>query len=325
MSIFDVFDVFRGHLSRNNVDNRLSISLIVDQVLKERLTDNSMKGELNVIGLLRMMALYSNPSFIDSDPNNNIRPYLESILYWENWTDSSGKADPPPDFFNQSESLMMEVMRISHEQYVDDRGNPHDPSAARVSDFIKEMTEVGGLAIDRFFKCNTVIEAKKETDVVRPYSYQQYLESFNRVVGSHISKINLYRKNHPGFKLIFLIYDESVPYYIDDGATSSNSDVQYYDPVYDEAIHKVLRNADVDMVIWFCPYMILADSPVVPPITFFNPKNPIETEVYNVEDVKCVQNPDDKQQLFFIWWSEDDDGLLHPNVVIGKGNLQNNI
>ena len=30
---------------------------------------------------------------------------------WRNWTNSSGKSDPPPDYFSQTYGLMMDVMR----------------------------------------------------------------------------------------------------------------------------------------------------------------------------------------------------------------------
>ena len=288
--------------------------------MNKRQNNNSMKRELNVVNFMRFMTISTKPSFIDSPPYEKTRSVLESIVNWDGWTDSSRKSDPPPDFYNESGRLMMEVMRVSHEQYVDEKGHPHDPSAASVSAFIRDISDLDGPGVEQFFECNTVIEARNDTDRPRFCGYPQYLESFSRVVGAHISRIPNYRKNHPGFRLIFLIYDESGPFRVMGGNGDSEDSTVYYDPIFDERIQKTLREADIDLVIWFCPYMVLPEGPVVPPITIFDPKLPIRTKNYAADKVRCVYDPNGQNGVFFLWWSKNEEGLLQPNVFIGRSD-----
>ena len=47
--------------------------------------------------------------------------------------------------------------------------------------------------------------------VCEDHNYDFYVDNFNRVVGKHIKKLKN-KKNHPGFKIIFFVYDESSSY-----------------------------------------------------------------------------------------------------------------
>ena len=46
------------------------------------------------------------------------------------------------------------------------------------------------------------------------HNYKQYLEDFKRVVGEHNRKIKRYKENHPGFKTILFVFDESSQYVV---------------------------------------------------------------------------------------------------------------
>lgn len=45
------------------------------------------------------------------------------------------------------------------------------------------------------------------------HSYENYKSSFKRLIEKHKESIYLYKKNHPGYKLIFYMFDESIEYY----------------------------------------------------------------------------------------------------------------
>lgn len=47
---------------------------------------------------------------------------LTGVLNRKEWIDSSGKNDPPPDFYDNKHKLMMDVMRIDDHAYIDEKG-----------------------------------------------------------------------------------------------------------------------------------------------------------------------------------------------------------
>lgn len=60
------------------------------------------------------------------------RVYL-SIHEHENrkyWVDSSGKGDPPPDFYSNHFNLMMEVMRVDDHGFIGEKGGIVNPTRA---------------------------------------------------------------------------------------------------------------------------------------------------------------------------------------------------
>ena len=44
------------------------------------------------------------------------------------------------------------------------------------------------------------------------HDYQKYIDNFQRVFEKHNLKVPKYKENHPGYKTIFFIYDESSAY-----------------------------------------------------------------------------------------------------------------
>ena len=47
---------------------------------------------------------------------------LTGIISRKKWINSSGKNDPPPDFYNDKKKLMMDVMRIDDHAYINKKG-----------------------------------------------------------------------------------------------------------------------------------------------------------------------------------------------------------
>ena len=131
---------------------------------------------------------------------------------WKNWIDSSSKNELPPDFHNDKLKIMMDIMRIDDHAYVDEKGriiNRHNERESKLVEMIMNKNE-------------SVREiAKKGNLIVIPdcglrghqdHNYSRYINNFKRVVEKHIKKIEKYKINHPGYKIIFFVFDESTPY-----------------------------------------------------------------------------------------------------------------
>ena len=58
---------------------------------------------------------------------------------WLKWTDSSGKGDPPPDFYCNELQLMMDVMRVDDHGFISERGKTVNPTRAKENEIIKEL------------------------------------------------------------------------------------------------------------------------------------------------------------------------------------------
>lgn len=58
---------------------------------------------------------------------------------WNNWINSSGKSDPPPDYYSPKDELMMDVMRVDDHAFVDKKGKIQNPTNAGESKLYKEL------------------------------------------------------------------------------------------------------------------------------------------------------------------------------------------
>ncbi len=130
---------------------------------------------------------------------------------WQQWVNSSGKSDPPPDFYCDKLKLMMDVMRVDDHAHKNKKGKVVNPANAIESVMQKELRESG--ILDRFpnvenIICNAITDLPTEQD----HNYTFYLNNFVRIVEEHMRKIDLYKQNHPNFKTIFFIFDESSAY-----------------------------------------------------------------------------------------------------------------
>jgi hypothetical protein len=286
-----------------------------DEALKKYLDENSLKNEDNILVLFKLTLMEDQRV----DCNNSfsrgvVKSLIDSIFYSDGWINSNGKSDPTPDYYNPSRKMMMEVMTISHYQY-EKNGNKYDPDFKGVAKCIEELYSTDSELCKRFFELNNVVKAINENDPDRIHSYQQYLDSFRRVVGHHIDEIKTYRRNHPGYKLVFLINDESTPYYIVN--EKKVGDTRIYQPIYDESFNSIIRNADIDYVIWFTPYRITPDGNYPAQIFVCDPHCLMETASYSSEDLIPLEPADGKPTLpMFIWWTDDEKGL-HRNIMWG--------
>lgn len=47
---------------------------------------------------------------------------IKDAASWTQWRDSSGKADPPPDFYSNDHGYMMDVMRVDDHGFRNKKG-----------------------------------------------------------------------------------------------------------------------------------------------------------------------------------------------------------
>lgn len=176
---------------------------------------------------------------------------------WKNWKDSSAKSDLPPDFYNDDKKIMMEVMRVDDHGYRK-YGKTKNPLREREHQIERELEEMG--ILQKFPNANLIINTVTELPTEEDHNYSRYYKEFQRTVQQHIDKIENYRKNHKGYKLVFFIYDESTGY-IEKNSQSENSiNGSLHEYFIDKKFVECFINADVDYVVWMAPYKVYFTS-----------------------------------------------------------------
>lgn len=213
------------------------------------------------------------------EPGDIIIESIADVEQWKDWINSSGKDAPPPDFYNDKLQLMMDVMRVDDHTFIGKKGKPVNPTNARESQIQKKLHELG---IFQIFPNAKAIQVNAITDLptYEDHNYEFYLSNFKRIVQNHIDSIELYKKNHPGYKTIFFIMDESSGYVqvtdkslVKRGLKQGESfQALPYGHFYDQNFVDVFRNSAVDYVIWFSPYKVIcATSPFnLPSVCFYD-------------------------------------------------------
>lgn len=230
---------------------------------------------------------------------------LDSLLKenWKDWTDSSSKNAPPPDYYNSKLNLMLEVMRIDdHAREVN--GKIYNPTNIKESKLQKELLQL--MKENRIPKCNQVIvNAISDLPTLEDHNYDFYLKNFKRVIDHHSTKIPQYKANHPGYKTIFLVFDESSEYVQVRSKSIARQGAKQGQPFHvakkhihyvDKAFLNCFLNTDIDYLIWFAPNKCQFDENGIaysdmPIITIYDVKNihNIDFEEYNIEYMMSVE------------------------------------
>lgn len=203
--------------------------------------------------------------FLDID--DEIEAIYRSIhenAEWGDWTYSAGKADPPPDFYNDKMMAMMDVMRVDDHAFLSEKGKVINPTNAGESRLRKELDKSG--ILECFPNCNDVfINVKTSLPTYEDHNYIFYKENFIRVIGEHVSKLELYKKNHPGYKIAFFVMDESSAYFslydntekLEEGKmVKGTPHFFFFDKVFVEAI----KATQIDYLIWYAPFKLLKSN-----------------------------------------------------------------
>ena len=100
-------------------------------------------NELEIIEFFRETETRETLLLPENDENAE-QVYLSIVQKWEKWTNSSGKTDPPPDFFSDELGLMMDVMRVDDHGHVGRNGKSIvNPTLQRESEVMREMKQNG--------------------------------------------------------------------------------------------------------------------------------------------------------------------------------------
>ena len=216
--------------------------------------------ESNIIDFFRSMCNQEICLFPVSDDTERIVSLLRDPDIWNKWKDSSDKQSPPPDFYCDEFSLMMEVMRVDdHGRKL--HGNIINPTYEREHRIERELIDNG--IYDIFPNLEGLyINAKTDLPTVEDHNYSFYLENFRRTIKKHITHIPNYKKNHPGCKLIFFIFDESSAYVEKGneprkikGQTVVLGQQHWF--FADKAFTDCFMDSDIDYIVWCAPFKYL--------------------------------------------------------------------
>jgi len=195
--------------------------------------------------MIKTFSSYELYLFLDSIHNR--RKYL-------NWINSSGKNELPPDFYSDKYKYMVEVMRVDDYEI---GSNCPNALEAKALNKIKQLRGIEKFKEDQ--KNNITYIMNPDLTDSSDHNYKIYIDNFHRILNSHIEKIGNYKKNHPNFKLGFIVFDESAGYlHVDE----KDKKIQNcYEKVYgyrhfywlDKNLVESFINADIDFLIWLTP------------------------------------------------------------------------
>ena len=220
---------------------------------------------------------------------------LTGVLNRKKWIDSSGKKDPPPDFYDNKHKLMMDVMRIDDHAYVDEKGRVQNKTLQREGELIKAINQPGRDDIQLFVFGDTKLPTNED------HNFERYYKNFERVFKEHEKKLELYQANHPGFKTIFFICDESCAYVEAPNIKWKNKEgtegciipsCKAHLFCLDKKFVNIIKESKIDYVIWYTPWKLLryerknkiAEYPL-PKCAIFDVKNLTDKKLidYNYE------------------------------------------
>lgn len=208
---------------------------------------------------------------------------FNSLIDKENfsqWVYSAGKSDPPPDFYNKEIEMMMDIMRIDDHGHLDENGKYTNPVNQRESKLRKNLNKF------RFFSNFTdikkiFINAVTDLPEFEDHNYKYYFDNFKRTIEKHIKSIPLYKSNHPGYKVVFFIFDESSGYVLAENERQAKSKIHqgecFYCSLYshfaDKRFAEVFLNSDIDYLVWYSPFKHFeSNMPEMPNICVFDIK-----------------------------------------------------
>lgn len=205
------------------------------------------------------------------------------------WKDNS-KSIFPPDLINDEESLMMEVMRVD-DHSPDGKKNPVLSRQREMSEEAKPFMERLPEGIPLFI--NAVTDLPTDED----HNYRFYYSSFQRTLRKHLSKLETYRKNHSGKKIVFLVFDETSGVYIEKNSIMNGEIVgRLHVPFFDVRFLNEFINSDLDYLMWYIPYnhyKTKGDYVALPRLILIDIKNArdgIILQKYEYDENKMISN-----------------------------------
>lgn len=241
-----------------------------------------------------------SPSEVALFPENDETEQVFLSIYdeerWKKWTDTSGKNDPPPDFYSDEFGLMMDVMRVDDHGFISDKGKTVNPTLTREREVTRELQEKGILAQFSGAKLHLLVDTKLPTE--EDHNYRFYRDNFVRTVEAHKKKIHRYKENHPKCKVVFFVCDESSAYMeplqkIENPIRGQLNCGRVHVFFNDSAFIKVIKDSDIDYLVWFAPYKkidFLGKGLELPKVVVYNIQElPQEQLEYNEDCMMSVE------------------------------------
>ncbi|QLY40155.1 hypothetical protein HF295_04475 [Hujiaoplasma nucleasis] len=196
-------------------------------------------------------------AFPESDDVWDIFQATNDEDIWKTWENSSLKSDPPPDFYNDDLKLMMEVMRFDDQ--ATNKGKTH-VTKAKENKMLRQLRDLG--VEGNFPNLKQVfLFGDSGLPLEEDHNFTRYRENFNRVISKHAKKVTYYKKNHPGYKLIFFVLDESSGIYFEEyshekinvelGTTLLGKPHCFW---ADKIMVEAIKNSNADYLIWYKPF-----------------------------------------------------------------------
>ncbi len=255
---------------------------------------NHFDDEINIIRHLQWM---KRRKIYFVNPTWEVKKFFYSLYKerkFRKWVNSSGKNELPPDFFSEKYRYMLEVMRV--DDFVPGNKSPN----ALESKIVKELDDLlreKGLPPAK--ESNIQMFIIPDMSKGSKNGYKIYVENFKRIVKKHLDKIDKYRINHPGYKLGFLIFDESPGYWQANEPNVKRKPGERIAGfphlfVRDKKFIENFLDKDLDFVIWMTPYKNLPENPpFYPEISVFDlkkyEKQKEQLIEYDFEEVVCLE------------------------------------
>ena len=193
----------------------------------------------------------------------------------DHWVDSSGKSDNPPDFYSDEYNLMMVFMIVDDHARLDSKGlvNPQKKKDAEAYNELIKNLEPELIEHLEMITITTSTNLPSNED----HNYEFYVNEFRRVISKHLKKIKIYKKNHPTHQLIFFILDESALYvevesrYHEAFNNKEEVRARYHYPFADQEMVSILKDSNLDFVIWWMPYRLPDEN--VPTVAIIRPSS----------------------------------------------------
>lgn len=180
---------------------------------------------------------------------------------------------------------MMDVMRVDDHSYKNKKGKVVNPTNSHIRDVEKEIIQSGIMELCP--NAELIINAHTNLPTDEDHNYQYYYKNFTRVVEHHKKSIDLYKKNHPNYKVIFFIMDESSAYFVAENIEDATKEKHIGDMIlgrphfhfWDKNFIRVFENSSIDYLIWYTPFKYVNSSIGkldLPEVCVFNIKEPIK-------------------------------------------------
>lgn len=222
---------------------------------------NYFDNELNILEWFQDISLQYVWFPYQSNDSMSLFSSVNNYKNFKEWINSSGKSDPPPDFYNPKLKIMMDVMRIDDHGHMNKKGKFTNPVNQKESEIQKQIRNSGILDVFPNVQ-HIVVNAISDLPTYEDHNHNFYFENFSRTIKKHITNIPLYKQNHPGFSTAFFVFDESTPYIIAKDENQVKKGIQrgekihYYSYLHfaDKKFVNVFLNSDIDFLIWYSPF-----------------------------------------------------------------------